>query len=141
MPARSNLHVKKIAVNRDSVVLDTASIVPNTFKIVDVDSSSYRLDFVKAILYWKQKPSVDSVSISYRTFPFKLNSVVQRLSYDSVINNVYLKPFEFKQDNEVQKGLLDFGNIQANGSLGRELSFGNNQDAVVNSNFQLQLNG
>jgi hypothetical protein len=141
LPARSNLHIKKIAGNRDSVVLDTASIVPNTFRIVDIDSASYRLDFVKAILYWKTRPSTDSVLISYRTFPFKLNSVVQRLSYDSVMNNVYLKPFEFRQDNDVQTGLLDFGNIQANGSLGRELSFGNNQDAVVNSNFQLQLNG
>lgn len=141
MPARSNLHVKKIAVNRDSLVLDTVSVVPSTLKIADVDSASYRLDFVKAILYWKVRPSTDSVLISYRTFPFKLNSVVQRLSYDSVINNVYLKPFEFKQDNAEQRGLLDFGNIQANGSLGRELSFGNNQDAVVNSNFQLQLNG
>lgn len=141
MPARSNLHIKKIAVNRDSLVLDTASIVPNTFTVVDIDSSFYRLDFVKAILYWKTRPSADSVLITYRTFPFKLNSVAQRLSYDSVMNNVYLKPFEFRQDNEVQKGLLDFGNIQANGSLGRELSFGNNQDAVVNSNFQLQLNG
>ena len=141
LPARSNLHIKKIAGNRDSVVLDTASIVPNTFRIVDIDSAFYRLDFVKAILYWKTRPSADSVLISYRTFPFKLNSVVQRLSYDSVMNNVYLKPFEFRQDNDVQTGLLDFGNIQANGSLGRELSFGNNQDAVVNSNFQLQLNG
>jgi hypothetical protein len=141
LPARSNLHIKKIAGNRDSVVLDTASIVPNTFRIVDIDSAFYRLDFVKAILYWKTRPSTDSVLISYRTFPFKLNSVVQRLSYDSVMNNVYLKPFEFRQDNDVQTGLLDFGNIQANGSLGRELSFGNNQDAVVNSNFQLQLNG
>jgi hypothetical protein len=141
LPARSNLHIKKIAGNRDSVVLDTASIVPNTFRIVDIDSAFYRLDFVKAILYWKTRPSTDSVLITYRTFPFKLNSVVQRLSYDSVMNNVYLKPFEFRQDNDVQTGLLDFGNIQANGSLGRELSFGNNQDAVVNSNFQLQLNG
>lgn len=109
--------------------------------MLDIDTSYYRLDFVKAILYWKSKPPTDSVLAVYRIFPFKLNSVVQRLSFDSVMNNVYLKPFEFNQDNDVQRGLLDFGNIQANGSLGRELSFGNNQDAVVNSNFQLQLNG
>lgn len=141
LPVRSNLHVKKISVIADSVVLDTASIIPNSFKIKNVDSSFYRLNFVKAILYWKIKPSADSVAVIYRTFPFKLNSVVQRLSYDSVINNVYFKPVEFSQNNNEQKGLLDFGNIQANGSLGRELSFGNNQNAVVNSNFQLQLNG
>jgi len=141
LPAHSNLHVKRIAVTTDSVVLDTASIIPNTFKIVNVDTSVYRLDFVKAVLFWKTKPQIDSVTLIYRTFPFKLNSVVQRLSFDSVMNNVYLKPFEFNQNNDEQKGLLNFGNIQANGSLGRELSFGNNQDAVVNSNFQLQLNG
>lgn len=141
LPVHSNLHVKKIAVIADSVVLDTTSIIPNTFKIVNVDTSGYRLNFVNAILYWKRKPQTDSVTIVYRTFPFKLNSVVQRLSFDSVMNNVYLKPFEFNANENEQAGLLDFGNIQANGSLGRELSFGNNQDAVVNSNFQLQLNG
>lgn len=141
LPVRSNLHVKKIAVKADSVLLDTASIIPNTFKIVNVDSAAYRLDFVKAILHWKVKPAADSVLIYYRVFPYKLNSIVQRLSYDSVVNNVYLSPFEFKQNNDVQKGLLDFGSIQANGSFGREMSFGNNQNAVINSNFQLQLNG
>ena len=125
MPVRSNLHIKKIAVAADSILLDTASIIPNTIKITDVDTSAYRIDFVKAFLFWKNKPNADSVEISYRTFPFKLNSVVQRLSFDSVVNNVYLKPFEFNQNNDEQKGLLDFGNMQANGSLGRELSFGN----------------
>ena len=138
----SNLKIKKISVKQDSLVLDTASVIPNTFRIHDVDTSFYRLDFVKAILYWKLKPDADSVIVSYRIFPYKLNSITQRLSYDSVLNNVYLKPFEFnRNDNAVSRGLLDFGNIQANGSLGRELSFGNNQDVVVNSNFQLQING
>lgn len=141
MPAKSNLYSKRVAVKADSVILDTVSIIPNSFKIINVDSSFYRLDFVKAILHWKTKPATDSVLIMYRVFPFRLNSVVQRLSYDSVINNVYIKPFEFNTRNEDQKGLLDFGNIQANGSFGRELSFGNRQDAVFNSNFQLQLNG
>jgi hypothetical protein len=66
----------------------------------------------------------------------------QRINYDSVKNNLYIEPFEFgKENNSVGKGLFDFGNIEYNGSFGRGISFGNNQDAVVNSNFNMQLNG
>ncbi|RYF81076.1 MAG: hypothetical protein EON98_12795, partial [Chitinophagaceae bacterium] len=138
----SNLRIKRIAVAADSIVLDTLSIIPKTFSINEVDSASYQLDFVNAILRWKIRPSFDSVSIVYRVFPNKLNSVVRRINYDSIIKNLYIRPFEFgKNDDAGTKGLFDFGNIQYNGSFGRALSFGNNQDAVVNSNFQLQLNG
>jgi hypothetical protein len=138
----SNLRIKKVAVTSDSLVLDSLSIVPKTFSIAEVDTGAYRLDFVNAVLYWKQRPAADSVSLVYRVFPAKLNAVVQRLRFDSVARNLYLKPFEFGKNEEAgSKGLFDFGNVQYNGSFGRSLSFGNNQDAVVNSNFQLQLNG
>ena len=142
-PSTSNLRTKKIALRSDSLRLETVSIVPNTFRILEADTSHYRLDFVRSFLYWKKKPAGDSVTLVYRVFPYQLNAVTQRLSYDSVLNNVYLRPFEFNanEGKTAGGGLLDFGNIQANGSLGRELSFGNNQDAVVNSNFQLQING
>ena len=138
---QSNFRVKKIAVLADSVLLDTLSIIPKTFSIAQSDTSTYRLDFVKAILYWKVKPVTDSILITYRVFPYKLNSVVQRMSYDSVINNFYMAPYEFNANDATSKGIFDFGNIQYNGSFGRALSFGNNQDAVVNSTFQLQING
>jgi hypothetical protein len=142
--ARSNLKSRKIAVDKDSVLLDSLSIIPGTFLISGADdTSAYHLDFVRSVLTWKVKPSADSVTVLYRVFPFRLNSVAQRLNYDSVVNNFYVKPFEFNRNGErtAQRGLFDFGNIEYNGSFGRELSVGNNQDAVVNSNFQLQLNG
>lgn len=138
----SNLRIKKIPVGADSLVLDSLSIIPSSFTINEADTSLYRLDFVNAILYWTNKPAMDSVSLVYRVFPNKLNAVVQRYNYDSIAKNLYIRPFEFGQTDQAgSKGLFDFGNIQYNGSFGRALSFGNNQDAVVNSNFQLQLNG
>ncbi|GAC1421805.1 MAG: hypothetical protein NVSMB67_17670 [Flavisolibacter sp.] len=138
----SNLRIKKIPVKKDSVILEKLSIIPNTFHCLGVDSSTYHLDYVSGIFYWKIKPAVDSVSLMYRVFPFQLNSVVQRLRFDSVINNVSSTHFEFNNNNlNSSPGILNFGNIQYNGSFGRELSFGNSQNAVVNSTFQLQLNG
>lgn len=136
----SNLRIKTVAVGADSLLLDSLSIVPQTFSITHIPDSTYHLDFVHAILYWKQKPAADSVQVRYRVFPYKLNAIVQRLHYDSVMNNFYTAPFEFNNMGS-EKSLFDFGNIQYNGSFGRGLSFGNNQDAVVSSNFQLQLNG
>lgn len=145
MPAHvkpaSNLRQKTIAVRPDSLILDSLSIVPQTFSIAHIPDSNYTLDFVHAILYWKQKPQLDSVQVRYRVFPYKLNALVQRLNFDSVMNNFYAAPYEFNNSTTASNGLFDFGNIQYNGSFGRGLSFGNNQDAVVSSNFQLQLNG
>ncbi|HET7897366.1 MAG TPA: hypothetical protein VFL47_06845, partial [Flavisolibacter sp.] len=138
----SNLRTKKISVATDSLVLDSLSILPKSFSINEVDTSAYHLDFINAILYWKHKPPADSVSVVYRVFPNKLNAVVQHFRFDSIARNLYLKPFEFGKGEDIgSKGLFDFGNIQYNGSFGRSLSFGNSQDAVVNSNFQLQLSG
>jgi len=138
----SNLRRKKIAVVADTIRVDTFSVIPNTFLIESFSDSVYFFDNINALLKWRTLPSVDSVTIVYRVFPYKFNSVVQRLNYDSVSYKFYAKPFEFGQnEQELAKGLFDFGNLQYNGSFGRGVSFGNSQDAVVNSNFNLTLNG
>ena len=137
----SNLRKKAFAVHSDSIILDTASIIPNTFHIQNIADSTYDLDYVQSILYWKIKPPTDSIFVTYRVFPYKLNAVVHGPDFDSIAKFSPLLPFELKGDRVEGKGLFNFGNIQYNGSFGRGLSFGNNQDAVVNSSFNLQMSG
>lgn len=142
VPAQSNLRIKRIFVNSDTLRLDSLSIIPKTFHISGVADSSYRLDFVQSILYWKQRPANDTITITYRVFSNKLNAVVRHIDFDSIMNRMSIAPFEFNAiSKETPRSVFDFGSIQYNGSFGRAISFGNNQDAVVNSNFQLQLNG
>ena len=97
---------------------------------------------MNSVLHWNKKPPVDSVVVTYRVFPFKLNPVAQRLRYDSVLMNVYVTPYEFNKNlSNQQRGIFDFGNINAQGSFGRQIAFGNSQDAVLNSSLNLQLGG
>ena len=137
----TNLRQKTFKVT-DTLKLDTISIAPKTFSIVNIPIADYRLDYVNAILYWNKKPAADSVSITYRVFPFKLNPVAQRMSFDSVVNNFYAAPFEFNNGlTNSQRGIFDFGTLKAEGSFGRQIGFGNSQDAVLNSTLNLQLSG
>ena len=137
-----NLRVKSFKTGADSLILDSLSIVPGTLLVSRIPATDYRLDPVNAVLYWINKPVMDSVTLTYRVFYYKLNRVTKRLNYDSVMNNFYVKPFEFNRglSNE-QRGVFDFGSLKAEGSLGRQIGFGNRQDAVVNSSLILQLSG
>jgi hypothetical protein len=142
VPGSSNLRQKVFFIQADSLRIDTVSIIPNTFAAEGVAADNYRLDFVNAVLYWNKRPGADSIRVTYRVFPFRLNPVVQRMSFDSIRNNLAITPYEFNREaTDEQKGIFNFGTLRAEGSFGRQLSFGNSQDAVLNSTLNLQLSG
>jgi hypothetical protein len=137
----SNLRSKKIPARVSPVILDTNSIIPNTLNITGIPTNAYEIDYVNALLIWKSKNLPDSVLISYRVFPYKLNAKTQHFNYDSIrFNFAAEKPYVLKS-NQFENKIIDFGNINYNGSFGRGITIGNNQDAVVSSNLNLQLNG
>lgn len=137
----SNLHKKYISTTQSQLVFDTLSVVPNTFFIPAISSNTYSLDVINASILWKQKPTADSVLIVYRTFPYKFNAVTKRFNYDSIRFNFDKEPYVFNPNKFENTKIIDFGNINYSGSFGRGISFGNSQDAVVNSSLNLQLNG
>ena len=143
LPTLSNLHQKYIPVTRGRVPFDSLSVLPNAFFVKDVPDSAYVLDWVNGSLVWKYPPpGKDSVLITYRDFPYKLNSVAKRFNYDSVIGYFLVRPYDKDKDgNSTTDDFFNFGNITYNGSFGRSITFGNSQDAVVTSNLNLQISG
>jgi hypothetical protein len=139
----SNLRKKTVSITSDTLRLDSLSIIPNTLSIPGIPDSLYTIDFVNGRLTWKQRPPVDSITIQYRVFNTRLNAAVKRMDYDSVINFFIGKPYtpNFVGVGNPSGEFFNFGSINYNGSFGRGISFGNNQDAVVTSNLNLQISG
>jgi hypothetical protein len=143
--ATTNFRVKRIST-KNNVTLDTLSIIPNSFLLKNIDTNFYTINLITATIYWKKKLQLDSVTVSYRVFPYNFNKTYKRFNYDSIKNNfIAAQPFIFNNSisnyNDNNAAFLDFGKINYSGSFGRNLSFGNNQDAVFNSQLNLQLNG
>ena len=136
----SNLRTKKIAAS-GVIYIDTVSIVPQSLLIQQYDTSFYSFDAVESKLTWIRSTIIDSVTVSYRVFPFRFSEKFSRYTYDSIQNNfIAARPASSFSDVQ-HEPLLNFGNLTYNGSFGRSLSVGNAQDAVFNSQLNLQLNG
>jgi hypothetical protein len=144
----SNIRYRSFSLKGDTLYLDSLSVVPNTVAVRDVagqpiDSNAYEVKAFQSILVWKQKPAGDSVKVFFRVYPFSLGHESYHKSYSAYkeySSSSLVRPFVYKPDEPGFK-LIDFGNLDYNGTFSRSVSFGSNQSVVLNSNFNLQLSG
>jgi hypothetical protein len=146
----NNIRQQKISLVKDTLKLDSLSILPNTLKFHDtrIDSSFYILDEIRSTLVFNKaklkalNPSPDSVEVQFRVFPFSFDKTYsnkkRRLSTMDEIGN--FNPFVYSPTSSSQNPLMMDG-LTKNGSISRGISFGNNQDLSVNSTLNLQLSG
>ncbi len=143
--AQSNKREKYIHLKQDTIQLDTLSIIPGSVE-TRLDSSVYRIDYPAAKMYIKWpdlRMLTDSVRITYRVFPFKLDE--ERKHKD--LKNLHpdqsggINPFSYIPDTKKDFDIFKMQGLNKNGSISRGITFGNNQDVVVNSNLNLQLSG
>jgi hypothetical protein len=136
----------KIKPSQKTIVLDSVSINRAFFKIYDlsekiVDSSFYHIDYQKATLVFKPNyQKNDSVTVRYLKFPDFMTKTYQIYDPKRVVSNeagatlFQIKSIE-KNTNTILQGLA------TSGSITRGVTVGNNQNAVVNSNLDLQIMG
>jgi len=138
----SNFKSKKISVQTDTLRLDSLSIIPQSVFIENIDTNTYQINYLKSILIWKVRPRQDSVSIRYRTFPLYFYQRYFHKDAQKIETNFAITPYYYDAtEASSNKTFIDFGNVDYAGSFGRALSFGNSQDVVLNSQFNLQFDG
>ncbi|MEZ5046987.1 MAG: hypothetical protein R2831_08340 [Chitinophagaceae bacterium] len=94
-------------------------------------------------MIWLKKPNQDSVQISYRTLPFLFSKKYFHKDVKSIEPNLSSNTYYYDGICAAQNHtkFIEKSDLNYSGSFGRILSFGNNQDVVLNSQFNLQLDG
>ncbi|MEI8136517.1 MAG: hypothetical protein WCH21_04235 [Bacteroidota bacterium] len=132
----------------DTIVLDSLSLVPGsvTFKTFpEADSLNFpKANFkLHALIFSGKKP--DSILVSYKRFPYNFENVYFHKNPNALYADLSRpnNPFTINYNTPISKQDYLFQNdgLTKNGNISRGISFGNNQDVVVNSNLNLQVSG
>lgn len=138
-----NQRQRHLPAGKTQYVLDTLTLIPGSVIVLDsasrtqIDTALYRIS--QNGLSWSQAPS-RAITVEYRVFPFDLGRSRQRIDTSEIREEDGLIALDY---NPFEKDIptIDFRGLQYNGSFARGISFGNSQDLVLNSRFNLQMAG
>ena len=138
---------KTLMMTKDSILLDSNLVIPTSLKI-KIDSgknlgfADFRFDLKSNQLYLLNKNLLGKrLSLEYNSINIKQNSYFLNKKYDAkVLNSVQMNGFEFNPVTKSEDN-IGYSSLTRSGSFSRGLSFGNNQDLVLNSYADIQLNG
>ncbi|NCT17132.1 MAG: hypothetical protein GW771_02705 [Flavobacteriia bacterium] len=138
----------KVAV-QDTIVIDSTSINPIQFELFDkngvaIDTSKYRVNFAKAEVYLSKDTLIvgDSLTVNYVQYPSFLTKRYSLLDPRIIASdNAAMDRFYSLQQPTRKNDFKPFDGLNTNGSISRGITIGNNQNAVVNSQLDLQITG
>lgn len=134
---------KKIAASKDTIALEKVSISPSFFKLQtetgqEIDTSFYKMDFKTGKLVFKNGfTSADSLTVRYFKYPEQLTKTYSIYDQERVVAN---DGNLYKVNRSVKK-FVPFDGLNTSGSITRGVTIGNNQNASVSSNLDLQITG
>jgi hypothetical protein len=127
----------------DTLVLDTLSLVPGTvqFRTFPANSTQPAIEYkLHALIFKGLKP--DSILVSYKRFPYNFEKSYFHKDQGQLYMDISRQnPFTIRFDKNQKHDLFLNDGLSKNGNISRGISFGNNQDVVVNSNLNLQVSG
>lgn len=144
----SNYKSKRVAAN-DTIQVDTVAINPSRFEVFrkdgsKLDSLDFRMDFNtgKLIISESVRQQSDSLTINFLRYPDYLTRDYYVFDPKSIIESTgSIEKLYSLQQGDASTNFTPFEGLNTVGSISRGVTVGNNQNAVVNSELDLQITG
>lgn len=134
---------------KDTLTLDSLTVLPTSLSIrylknnQILDTNSYKI--TNNQLIWKESPLLkqhDKLQIRFRVLPYAFGKPLARKDTAWISEEIFGRvPNRFKYNPYEELRQVSSSGLNYNGTFARGVSFGNNQDLVLNSSFNLQLAG
>ena len=139
---------KKVAV-RDSISVDTVGLNPAKLRIEDlkgntIDPLLYSVDYPNALVFPSEilLTKNDSLRINYLVFPEFLTKEYFEFDQAIIVESTGSMKKLYTLDQSSNESLFTpFDGLNTSGSISRGITIGNNQNAVVDSQLDLQITG
>lgn len=141
---KSLYQTKKVAVSKDTIFIEKVSISLSFFKLqksdgTEIDTTFYKVDFKTGKMLFKNGfASQDSITIRYFKYPEHLTKTYSIYDQDRIVPN---EAGNLYKVNRSLKKFVPFDGLNTSGSITRGVTIGNNQNASVTSNLDLQITG
>ncbi len=128
--------------------LDSLTVIPSSVQLflpngIPVDTALFWFDGASQQLNILPTVPADSVRLVYRVLPVGAQIGYHRKDTNLIVSQPtsQLPLYDFSKPTNSRTGFEPFSGLQKSGALSRAISVGNSQDAVLNSNLNLQLAG
>lgn len=138
---------RKLAPTQDTIRIDSVSINRVFFTLQDrlgnaVDTINYIIDYRNATLVFRNGYTPqDTLTMRYLAYPEYLTKKYSIYDDSRVVSNETGTKNLFRVDRGPLNTVTPFDGLTTSGSITRGITVGNNQNAVVNSNLDLQITG
>ena len=139
---------KKVVVS-DSILVDTVALNSSNLRIKDmqgntIDPLLYSVDYPNALVFPLENLMArnDSLRIDYLVFPEFLTKEYFEFDQKIIVENTGSMEKLYSLDQSSNESLFTpFNGLNTSGSISRGITIGNNQNAVVDSQLDLQITG
>ncbi|WP_117883579.1 hypothetical protein [Aureibaculum luteum] len=137
---------KTFQVVSGTIQIDSISISPYNFRVLDdlkqqIDSLNYSVDFATSILILDHL-KYPTITIEYNALPTFLTKTYAVFDKGLIVpKSTDLSRLYSVRGRTKNKTFAPFDGLNTSGSISRGVTVGNNQDATVNSNLDLQISG